>query len=749
MKRIAFFLILCAVSTITMAQVVLWNGDDKEVGSDGGFWKRAEPKVVEEAGNKVMKFTTMESSGTWDKEHCNFALPLGDVDFKGLRRLTLRIKMSVNHNVLVKLVKDVDGGYSTGRVFWCGNKDEWNILTFEFAAGPDNAKITDTGNTVLEIWPFEDGDEALSNVGKEVYIDDIQLEGPMVKGVAVRTIADNSLSGHVVITGAVGKGNYLKTWDGDWHQEAYDDYALLAKKLSRGVTSVDLRQASLTNARNVFASANPNTLIFVNQPFPGDDYAYIETSEDNSAFYYKPIGNYVGDPMPYYDGDAGEFKIMYLYEQRPNPTFFYHPFYMLRSADLSSFTDVGEVLPTGQSADSWDAAPGTGCMAKQGNTYYIYYSGNYTRNIPDEYRQKILRATSVDGIHWTKDSWHMEAADGWHRNEFRDPQIWTEGDTWHMVVGAKKWNGSTNMPVVAEYTTNDLGADTWTGPTVLAEGNNADNFFECPDVFTMGDYTYLVYSEINGSDRKVHYLYKANGANEWTTPAVLDGQGFYAGKTASDGKDRYIFGWCSRRAGLTNDGGVDDDGWSGTLVTHKLYQKPDGTLALTVPHTFLNTFNVSRTLLPREKTEGVTESDGSYTLSGTSSLSFGRLKYKNELKATVTASSNTNEIFGFSFVDNSDKDAVYTVRLNLQDKKIYFNKDARNGGVTEINQVPLPRSANREYNIRIYNDQSVCVLYVNDEVAFTNRIYGMPRNPWKMVCEQGTVTVSHLEWKTD
>ena len=61
----------------------------------------------------------------------------------------------------------------------------------------------------------------------------------------------------------------------------------------------------------------------------------------------------------------------------------------------------------------------------------------------------------------------------------------------------------------------------------------------------------------------------------------------------------------------------------------------------------------------------------------------------------------------------------------------------------------MPRSANGEYNIRIYNDQSVCVLYVNDEVAFTNRIYGMPRNPWKMVCEQGTVTVSHLEWKTD
>ncbi len=157
------------VATVCNAQVVLWNGDDKEVGSDGGFWNRAEPTVVEDEGNKIMKFTLKDNPGGWDKEHCNFALPLGDVNFKGLRRMTLRIKMGVNHNVLVKLVKDGDGGYNTGRLFWCGNTNEWNILTFEFAAGPDNEKIADTGNTVLEIWPFEEGD-ALTNVGQTVYI---------------------------------------------------------------------------------------------------------------------------------------------------------------------------------------------------------------------------------------------------------------------------------------------------------------------------------------------------------------------------------------------------------------------------------------------------------------------------------------------------------------------------------------------------------------------------------------------------
>ena len=216
----------------TSAQVVLWDGEDKNPGDDSGFWNRADPTVVEEAdGNKCLQVTLKANPDGWDKEHCNAALPLGDVDFKSLRRLTMRIKMGINHNVLVRLVKDGDGGYSTGRLFWCGDADQWNILTFEFAAGPDCERITDTGNTVLEIWPFEDGGDALNNVGQTILIDDIKMEGAMVDGKGLLAYDDNSLTGEVVVTGVLGKGNYQCTWNGDWHPEAYDDYALLAAKL--------------------------------------------------------------------------------------------------------------------------------------------------------------------------------------------------------------------------------------------------------------------------------------------------------------------------------------------------------------------------------------------------------------------------------------------------------------------------------------------------------------------------------------
>ena len=242
MKKI-FLLGMLFVSTVCNAQVVLWDGTDKELGGDGGFWNRAEPTVVDEEGNKIMKFTLKANPGGWDKEHCNFALPLGDVDFKALRRMTMRVKMAVNHNVLVKIVKDGDGGYNTGRLFWCGNPDEWNILTFEWAVGPESGKIVDTGNTVLEIWPFEEGD-ALSNVGQVVYIDDIKFEEPMVNGKGIRSYADNSLAAEVKVTGVIGKGKYQNTWGDPWKEEAYDDYALIAQKLAPTATKLDVSEAS-------------------------------------------------------------------------------------------------------------------------------------------------------------------------------------------------------------------------------------------------------------------------------------------------------------------------------------------------------------------------------------------------------------------------------------------------------------------------------------------------------------------------
>ena len=227
-------------ATTSFSQVILWNGDDKEAGSDGGFWKRADPTVVEENGNKCMKFTLKANPGGWDQEHHNAALPVGDADFKDLRRITFRIKMADKHNVMLQL-EGKDGAYNAKRVFWYDTPNEWQVMVYEYAAGPDSEKITDTGNNVLAIWPYE---ETSQGEGKTFFIDDIKVEGPMVNGKGILSVPDNSLTGEVKVTGTIGKGTYQCTWDGDWHPLPYDDYALLASKLATGATVLNVSEAA-------------------------------------------------------------------------------------------------------------------------------------------------------------------------------------------------------------------------------------------------------------------------------------------------------------------------------------------------------------------------------------------------------------------------------------------------------------------------------------------------------------------------
>jgi len=257
-QLLTLFMMLTAVTA--SAQIVLWNGDDKETGTDGGFWNRADPTVIEDGSNKCLKATLKANPGGWDQEHHNIALPVGDADFKGLRRLTFRMKMEDKHNVMVQL-EGKDGAYNVKRIFWYDTPGEWQTMVYEYSVGPDEDKITDTSNNVIAIWPYE---ETADGEGKTIYIDDIQLEGPMLKdGAAIRTLADGSLtSKQVEITGSLSKGKYQCTWDGDWHTVDYDDYSLLLSKMSADVCFLNLTGAAVADGDGPqLRTKNPNLLI--------------------------------------------------------------------------------------------------------------------------------------------------------------------------------------------------------------------------------------------------------------------------------------------------------------------------------------------------------------------------------------------------------------------------------------------------------------------------------------------------------
>ena len=325
-----------------------------------------------------------------------------------------------------------------------------------------------------------------------------------------------------------------------------------------------------------------NTTVY----FPSSD-------EPVSTTYYKPSAGSVGDPLPFYDPVAKEYKILYLHNFEQNMEQTFHPLWGLRTSDAASYTPMGEVLPTGLAGEQ-DAALGTGCVVydESEKLYYIYYTGERYKPSSDEDRQVVMRATSPDFVTWTKDPlFRLRGSEyGYSTLNFRDPYIWRMDDGWHMIVSTKPMSAGARIEekdgCFAEFVSTDL--KNWEHKGVFSK-MIWDRFLECPNVFKMGDWWYLTYSDMSAFERRVHYLkghtldeLKAATGPTWpdNKEGALDCRAFYAGNTASDGSERYIWGWCPERRGKDNtDISADaEPKWGGSLVAHKLIQREDGTL---------------------------------------------------------------------------------------------------------------------------------------------------------------------------
>ncbi len=260
MKKQLFMLAFAMAAMTAPAQTVIFDGANYEVNADGGFlYNRAGAKIVTEDGRKCLKMVTKANTNPsgWDKEHYNVLRDISGVNFNGLRRVSFKIKMSKGHNVLLKIASAKRYFYYNGDET---HKDTWQTMVFEFGIGPGN--IPDS-NTEMEIWPFMDEADVFDYTGETVFIDDIQLEGPLADGTAVRTRSDDALTGAVTLTGLMGKGNYQCTWDGDWHNVSYDDYVMLNSKLSSGITSVDATGATLNDFdADQFFYKNVNNVLY-------------------------------------------------------------------------------------------------------------------------------------------------------------------------------------------------------------------------------------------------------------------------------------------------------------------------------------------------------------------------------------------------------------------------------------------------------------------------------------------------------
>ena len=59
----------------------------------------------------------------------------------------------------------------------------------------------------------------------------------------------------------------------------------------------------------------------------------------------------------------------------------------------------------------------------------------------------------------------------------------------------------------------------------------------------------------------------------------------------------------------------------------------------------------------------------------------------------------------------------------------------------------FPTPADNTYKIDVYTDNSVLVLYINDVVTYTQRLYHIQRNCWSVNCYEGEATVKDVQIK--
>ena len=451
---------------------------------------------------------------------------------------------------------------------------------------------------------------------------------------------------------------------------------------------------------------------------------------------YFTRAGFVGDVMPYFEKDS--FHVFYLHDARDGNSGF-HPWSKFTTNDLLHYTYDGVMIPYGGSSDL-DLALGTGSIVKSGDTYYAFYSGfNPAFNgSGGKFRDNILLAKSNDLSLWQKDPAFIikpETTNGYNYWEFRDPYVFYNNEKkeyWMLVCGRKN-----DQAAVMLYTSTDVASGKWQLKDPLYTTSEY-NVPETPQLFKWGNYWYLVFSE-NSAENSTHYRIATSSSGPWTKPAndKFDGQYMYASKVATDGTNYYLFGWCPTKSGA-KDGGSRDFG--GNLVVHQLTQNADGSLDVKNPATVESQYpkETGLALTLKEQSVGL-EANNVYfpNREENAFIVFDRLAGDRMITATI---GNVQAGAEFGFVFGMDKAVQNTSYYQLNFKQA----DNLLSGISINNNTPktegvvnLKLEAGKEYPVKIMINGSVCVIYVNNQVALTTRIYSANHMMWGLFGNKG------------
>lgn len=466
--------------------------------------------------------------------------------------------------------------------------------------------------------------------------------------------------------------------------------------------------------------------------------------------FFRPDDGWVGDVIPFV-ADDGVFWLFYLHERRDQPDSG-TPWSLVTTKDFTQFEDHGVVLPNGGPDDA-DFNAYTGSVISVGKTHHLFYTGQNPRHGgPDgQPLQLVMHATSTDGMaSWVK---HPDqtfgAFPGYEPGDWRDPFVLRDPRTgqWRMLLAARHDSGpARRRGVVAQCVSWDLvtwepAAPFWDPGRYVTQ--------ECPDVFSWGDWWYLVYSEFSESFT-TRYRMASSPDGPWTVPAqdTIDGRAFYASKTAERDGHRFFFGWIASKGGDRDDGPWQ---WAGTLSVLEARQNADGSLAFAIPEEHLDSFcDTSPVALDADLPATLDAPDG-YA----AALSADVVPLRSYVRLVLDIQPGTTEC-GLLLRAAADGDESYVLRLEPKRHRMVLDRWPRSTTGPMQWQVSgdVPFSIELErpcdltpgvHVLEVVTDGDLCVASVDRQVALSARLYDRPAGRVGVFVGEGCTTIREFD----
>lgn len=479
-----------------------------------------------------------------------------------------------------------------------------------------------------------------------------------------------------------------------------------------------------------------------------------------NKIFYKPENAWVGDLIPYYEN--GVYYAFYLHDPRSKEGEYAEKttWHLVTTENFTKLTDCGEAIERG-----WEDEPNkniyTGSVIKdQNGTYRAFYTAfNEDIRINGKSIQSVMQAAGPDLYHLkTVKDFCLRADDTQYElYDWRDPFVfWSEENgCYEMLLAARnKGAGGHRGGCIALCRSTDMV--NWSYEKPFYEPK-AYITMECPEVFKMGDWYYLVFSTF--SDRfATHYRKSRSMHGPWIIPEddVFDNRANYAIKTAGHDGERYAFGWVPSRKGNTDFG---DWEWGGTMNFQKLIQDTQtGDLYVVPTQACLDCFSketekrnpvLYHASVRKEEKEMILETEGE----------LGAMLYDipaEDFSMEICFECADRKEFGIALHVDEGLEKGYFLKIDPCTNTIAWDLWPRaEKGLYQwqiAGDIPYRIETARtfrntgRFRLLLVQEGDICTVYLNDKVALSNRLYDHKGGKAGLFLSQGRMIIKNFSF---